>query len=170
MKILKDIDAETDIVLKLDDPSSVLKQGEDVRSSNRKVFTPDELMRPATNYDQSTFLGEGGFESVHKGVIKRLEHPFDNFRVAVKRCKRGPKASLFMALQPETIERGNSIASSTMTVRYFVAIGKFDQGLVQRTAYWCFGPLIKELVNAVSILRRAFGTCLPSATNGNRTT
>nr|GEY08600.1 leucine-rich repeat protein [Tanacetum cinerariifolium] len=45
----------------------------DVRSSNRRVFTQDELMRATTNYDQSTFLGEGGFGSVHKGVIKRRD-------------------------------------------------------------------------------------------------
>ncbi|GKD83041.1 peroxidase 5 [Tanacetum coccineum] len=78
MKILKDIDAETDIVLKLDDPSSVLKQGEG-ESNN------------VTKSSSSVSTKIGGFESVYKGVIKRLEHPFDNFRVDVKRCKRGPK-------------------------------------------------------------------------------
>ncbi|PWA73353.1 protein kinase-like domain-containing protein [Artemisia annua] len=63
----------------------------DVRSSNLRVFTPDELKKATKKYDQSTFLGEGGFGSVHKGVIKRLEHPFDSIHVAVKRCKRGRK-------------------------------------------------------------------------------
>lgn len=64
------------------------------RSSTLRVFTLAELNKATKNFDQSTKLGEGGFGSVHFGTVKRLEHPFDDIRVAVKCGKKGLKVSL----------------------------------------------------------------------------
>ncbi|KAL8216979.1 hypothetical protein R6Q57_023816 [Mikania cordata] len=58
-------------------------------SSTLRVFTLAELNKATDNFDQSTKIGEGGFGSVHVGIIKRLEPLFDGICVAVK---RGTKA------------------------------------------------------------------------------
>ncbi|KAL8245236.1 hypothetical protein R6Q59_011494 [Mikania micrantha] len=60
-------------------------------SSTLRVFTLAELNKATDNFDQSTKIGEGGFGSVHVGIIKRLEPPFDGICVAVKRGKKGLK-------------------------------------------------------------------------------
>ncbi|XP_076893394.1 serine/threonine-protein kinase PCRK1-like [Bidens hawaiensis] len=54
-------------------------------SSNLRVFKVGELKTATRNY--STKIGEGGFGNVYKGVIKSLEHPFDEVHVAVKLAK-----------------------------------------------------------------------------------
>ncbi|KAI3822581.1 hypothetical protein L1987_10174 [Smallanthus sonchifolius] len=61
------------------------------RSSNLRVFKLAELNEATKNFDQSTKLGEGGFGIVHLGTIKRLEPPFVETHVAVKRGKKGLK-------------------------------------------------------------------------------
>ncbi|XP_076915397.1 serine/threonine-protein kinase PCRK1-like [Bidens hawaiensis] len=61
------------------------------RSSPLREFKLAELNKATNSFDQSTKIGEGGFGSVHLGIIKRSEHPFDDVRVAVKRGKKGQK-------------------------------------------------------------------------------
>ncbi|KAJ0787036.1 putative protein kinase RLK-Pelle-RLCK-VIIa-2 family [Helianthus annuus] len=63
----------------------------DVRSSNLRVFSLADLNEATNNFNASSKIGEGGFGNVHKGVIKRLEPPYDNVYVAVKRGKRGQR-------------------------------------------------------------------------------
>ncbi|KAL8263287.1 hypothetical protein R6Q59_024636 [Mikania micrantha] len=58
----------------------------DIRS-NLRVFTAAELKTASKNFSKDSKIGEGGFGSVYKGVIKSLEHPFDEVQVAVKRAK-----------------------------------------------------------------------------------
>ncbi|KAK9079317.1 hypothetical protein SSX86_000988 [Deinandra increscens subsp. villosa] len=61
------------------------------RSSTLRVFKFAELKEATKNFDESTKIGKGGFGSVHMGMVKSLEHPFGDVRVAVKCGKKGPK-------------------------------------------------------------------------------
>ncbi|GJZ44797.1 serine/threonine-protein kinase PCRK1-like protein [Tanacetum coccineum] len=65
-----------------------------VRPSSLRVFTFWELKKATTNFKVSPEIADSGFGRVHIGIIKSLEHPFDDIHVAVKRVKRGQKASL----------------------------------------------------------------------------
>ncbi|CAN6724984.1 unnamed protein product [Malus baccata var. baccata] len=50
-------------------------------SSNAKLFTAEELERATDNYNESRFLGEGGYGTVYKGMLP------DGTIVAVKRSR-----------------------------------------------------------------------------------
>ncbi|GKE28419.1 probable serine/threonine-protein kinase PBL19 [Tanacetum coccineum] len=50
--------------------------------SSLRVFKIDELEAATKHF--STKIGKGGFGSVYSGVIKSLEHPFDDIHIAVK--------------------------------------------------------------------------------------
>ncbi|KAI3512123.1 hypothetical protein L1887_19328 [Cichorium endivia] len=56
-------------------------------ANNLRVFTVAELKEATNNFDSDRKIGEGGFGSVYRGVIKSLEHPFDEIQVAVKYAK-----------------------------------------------------------------------------------
>ncbi|KAJ0663471.1 putative protein kinase RLK-Pelle-RLCK-VIIa-2 family [Helianthus annuus] len=60
------------------------------RSTTLREFKLAELNEATKNFDQSTKIGQGGFGSVHLGVIKGSEPPFDYIQVAVKRGKNDP--------------------------------------------------------------------------------
>ncbi|KAJ0624606.1 putative protein kinase RLK-Pelle-RLCK-VIIa-2 family [Helianthus annuus] len=55
------------------------------KPSNLRVFTIAELKAATKNF--STMIGEGGFGTVYKGLIKKLDHPVDEIHVAVKLAK-----------------------------------------------------------------------------------
>ncbi|KAH9734416.1 Wall-associated receptor kinase-like 1 [Citrus sinensis] len=57
-------------------------------SERAKVFTADELQRATDNYNQSRFLGQGGFGTVYKGMLP------DGSIVAVKRSKEIDKTQI----------------------------------------------------------------------------
>ncbi|KAL8227090.1 hypothetical protein R6Q57_016922 [Mikania cordata] len=61
------------------------------RSTSLRVFSLDDLIKATNNFDESSEIGKGGFGIVYKGIIKRLEHPFDDIHVAVKWGKRGQR-------------------------------------------------------------------------------
>lgn len=64
------------------------------RPSNLRVFTYAELKSVTKNFSRSTKIGEGGFGSVYKGVIKSSENPAKKIDVAVKQLsRRGLQAS-----------------------------------------------------------------------------
>lgn len=68
-----------------------------VRSYNTfRFFTLEEIIEATNNFDPSSKIGEGGSGSVHMGMVKSLDHPFENIniRVVVQLVKRGQKASL----------------------------------------------------------------------------
>ncbi|KAL8259666.1 hypothetical protein R6Q59_027619 [Mikania micrantha] len=46
------------------------------KSTNLRVFTVAELKLATGNFCTSSKIGEGGFGSVYRGVIKSLKHPF----------------------------------------------------------------------------------------------
>ncbi|KAJ0503288.1 putative transferase [Helianthus annuus] len=54
------------------------------KPSNLRVFTVAELKAATKNFCGDYKLGEGGFGSVYKGVVKSLEYPFHEVQVAVK--------------------------------------------------------------------------------------
>ncbi|KAI3743435.1 hypothetical protein L1987_61144 [Smallanthus sonchifolius] len=54
------------------------------KPSNLRVFTVAELKAATNNFCRSSKIGEGGFGSVYKGLIKSLEYPFHEIQVAVK--------------------------------------------------------------------------------------
>ncbi|PWA43326.1 serine-threonine/tyrosine-protein kinase catalytic domain-containing protein [Artemisia annua] len=54
--------------------------------SSLRVFNIDELEAATKHF--STKIGKGGFGSVYYGVIKSLEHPFDDIHIAVKYASR----------------------------------------------------------------------------------
>ncbi|MFS7950802.1 putative non-specific serine/threonine protein kinase [Helianthus anomalus] len=62
--------------------SEVLNLAE--KPSNMRVFTFDELKEATKKFCRDSEIGDGGFGTVYKGVIKSLEHPFDEIQVAVK--------------------------------------------------------------------------------------
>ncbi|PWA69298.1 concanavalin A-like lectin/glucanase domain-containing protein [Artemisia annua] len=64
--------------------------------SNLRVFTFDELKAATRNFSKSSKIGEGGFGSVYRGVVKSLECPFDEIQVAVKLANGGLQASFIM--------------------------------------------------------------------------
>ncbi|KAI3683812.1 hypothetical protein L1987_84327 [Smallanthus sonchifolius] len=57
------------------------------KPSNLRVFTAAELKAATKSFCRASKIGEGGFGTVYKGVIKSLEHPFDEILVAVKLAK-----------------------------------------------------------------------------------
>ncbi|KAD5508518.1 hypothetical protein E3N88_16221 [Mikania micrantha] len=65
-----------------------------IRSTSLRVFSLDDLIEATNNFDESSKIGKGGFGIVYKGIIKRLEHPFDDIHVAVKWGKRGQRVSV----------------------------------------------------------------------------
>ncbi|KAM7531720.1 hypothetical protein LguiB_035130 [Lonicera macranthoides] len=58
------------------------------RPSNLRVFTYAELKSVTKNFSRSTKIGEGGFGSVYKGVIKSSENHSKKIDVAVKQLSR----------------------------------------------------------------------------------
>ncbi|KAJ0872177.1 putative protein kinase RLK-Pelle-RLCK-VIIa-2 family [Helianthus annuus] len=54
------------------------------KPSNLRVFTVAELKTATRNFCPALKIGEGGFGSVYKGVIKSLDDPFREIQVAVK--------------------------------------------------------------------------------------
>ncbi|KAI7751355.1 hypothetical protein M8C21_023452 [Ambrosia artemisiifolia] len=50
-------------------------------STTLRRFKLDELSEATENFDESTKIGAGGFGSVHLGIIKRSEHPYDDIQV-----------------------------------------------------------------------------------------
>ncbi|XP_050209996.1 serine/threonine-protein kinase PCRK1-like [Mercurialis annua] len=60
------------------------------RQSNLRVFTFSELKTATKNFSRSLMIGEGGFGSVYRGVIRTTEDPSKRIDVAVKQLgKRG---------------------------------------------------------------------------------
>ncbi|ESR41837.1 Wall-associated receptor kinase-like 1 [Citrus sinensis] len=57
-------------------------------SEKAKIFTAEELQRATDNYNQSRFLGQGGFGTVYKGMLP------DGSIVAVKRSKAIDKTQI----------------------------------------------------------------------------
>ncbi|XP_076917791.1 serine/threonine-protein kinase PCRK1-like [Bidens hawaiensis] len=57
--------------------------------NNLRVFTVAELKFATNNFCTSSKIGEGGFGSVHRGVVKSLDHPFDKIKIAVKLSNGG---------------------------------------------------------------------------------
>ncbi|GLT76743.1 hypothetical protein SLA2020_483840 [Shorea laevis] len=60
-----------------------------------RIFSDTELVKATNNYDNSQFLGEGGFGSVYKGVLA------DNIVVAVKKAKDVDKARMNQEFEHE---------------------------------------------------------------------
>ncbi|KAI3738286.1 hypothetical protein L2E82_28310 [Cichorium intybus] len=57
------------------------------KSNILRVFTVAELKEATNSFDSDRNIGEGGFGTVYRGVIKSFEHPFDEIQVAVKYAK-----------------------------------------------------------------------------------
>jgi len=55
---------------------------------NLRVFTYAELRAATRNFSRALMLGEGGFGSVYRGLIKSLEDPHAKLEVAVKQLNR----------------------------------------------------------------------------------
>nr|XP_043610699.1 serine/threonine-protein kinase PCRK1-like [Erigeron canadensis] len=64
--------------------TSQLSKLTEVKQSNLRVFTVAELKAATKGFCRACKIGEGGFGSVYKGVIKSLDPPFDDIHVAVK--------------------------------------------------------------------------------------
>ncbi|XP_065871080.1 serine/threonine-protein kinase PCRK1-like [Euphorbia lathyris] len=58
------------------------------RQSNLRVFTFSELKTATKNFSRSLMIGEGGFGSVYRGVIRSAEHSRDKIDIAVKQLSR----------------------------------------------------------------------------------
>ncbi|KAL8263278.1 hypothetical protein R6Q59_024627 [Mikania micrantha] len=73
-------------------PNSHAKSSETLILANKRrnlrVFTVAELKTATKNFSVDSKIGEDAFGSVYKGVIKSLEHPFDEIQVAVKLAKQ----------------------------------------------------------------------------------
>lgn len=54
------------------------------KPNNLRVFTVSELKTATKNFCKSSMIGKGGFGSVYRGVIKSLDHPYDEIQIAVK--------------------------------------------------------------------------------------
>ncbi|GJR77065.1 probable serine/threonine-protein kinase PBL19 [Tanacetum coccineum] len=61
------------------------------KPSNLRVFTIADLKAATKNFCKASKIGEGGFGSVYRGVIKSLEPPFEDIQVAVKYADGGHK-------------------------------------------------------------------------------
>lgn len=60
------------------------------RPSNLRAFTFSELKTATKNFSRSLMVGEGGFGSVYRGVIRSTEDPNKKIDIAVKQLsKRG---------------------------------------------------------------------------------
>eukprot|EP00257_Ricinus_communis_P022261 XP_015581941.1 serine/threonine-protein kinase PCRK1 isoform X1 [Ricinus communis] len=59
-----------------------------LRQSNLRVFTFSELKSATKNFSRSLMVGEGGFGSVYRGVIRSTEDPNKKIDVAVKQLSR----------------------------------------------------------------------------------
>ncbi|KAH9699260.1 protein kinase domain-containing protein [Citrus sinensis] len=69
--------------------------GEILKHQSVRVFSAAELVKATENYDESHFLGEGGFGSVDKGVLP------DNTQIAVKKPKESDKIRINQEFQKE---------------------------------------------------------------------
>ncbi|XP_076950110.1 serine/threonine-protein kinase PCRK1-like [Bidens hawaiensis] len=59
------------------------------KPSKLRVFTVAELKFATRNFSTSSKIGEGGFGSVYRGVVKSLDHPFNEIQIAVKLANGG---------------------------------------------------------------------------------
>ncbi|KAI3437504.1 Protein kinase domain-containing protein [Psidium guajava] len=59
-----------------------------VSQSNLRAFTVSELKSVTKNFSRSVMIGEGGFGSVYRGMIKSTEDPSKKLDVAVKQLSR----------------------------------------------------------------------------------
>lgn len=62
------------------------------KPSNLRVFTVAELKLATRNFCTSSKIGEGGFGSVYRGVVKSLDDHCDEIQVAVKLANGGLQA------------------------------------------------------------------------------
>ncbi|KAL9416678.1 hypothetical protein AB3S75_039799 [Citrus x aurantiifolia] len=69
--------------------------GEILKHQSVRIFSAAELVEATKNYDESHFLGEGGFGSVYKGVLP------DNTQIAVKKPKESDKIRINQEFQKE---------------------------------------------------------------------
>ncbi|XP_024034387.1 putative wall-associated receptor kinase-like 16 isoform X2 [Citrus clementina] len=69
--------------------------GEILKHQSVRIFSAAELVKATKNYDESHFLGEGGFGSVYKGVLP------DNTQIAVKKPKESDKIRINQEFQKE---------------------------------------------------------------------
>lgn len=69
--------------------------GEILKHQPVRIFSAAELAKATKNYDDSYFLGEGGFGSVYKGVLP------DNTQIAVKKPKETDKIQINQEFQKE---------------------------------------------------------------------
>ncbi|KAK9180628.1 hypothetical protein WN944_023761 [Citrus x changshan-huyou] len=69
--------------------------GEILKHQPVRIFSAAELVKATKNYDESHFLGEGGFGSVYKGVLP------DNTQIAVKKPKESEKIRINQEFQKE---------------------------------------------------------------------
>ncbi|OAY38866.1 serine/threonine-protein kinase PCRK1 [Manihot esculenta] len=58
------------------------------RQSNLRVFTSSELKTATKNFSRSLMIGEGGFGSVYRGVIRSSEDSSKKIDIAVKQLSR----------------------------------------------------------------------------------
>ncbi|KAJ0519253.1 putative transferase [Helianthus annuus] len=68
------------------------------KSSKLRVFTVAELKLATGNFCASSKIGEGGFGSVYKGVVKSLEYPFDEIQIAVKLANGGVQVRFYLLI------------------------------------------------------------------------
>ncbi|GAY63567.1 hypothetical protein CUMW_226620 [Citrus unshiu] len=69
--------------------------GEILKHQSVRIFSAAELVKATKNYDESHFLGEGGFGSVYKGVLP------ENTQIAVKKPKESDKIRINQEFQKE---------------------------------------------------------------------
>ncbi|GAY65675.1 hypothetical protein CUMW_242960 [Citrus unshiu] len=69
--------------------------GEILKHQSVRIFNAAELVKATENFNESHFLGEGGFGSVYKGVLP------DNTQIAVKKPKESDKIRINQEFQKE---------------------------------------------------------------------
>lgn len=65
------------------------------KPNNLRVFTLVELKEATKNFCRAWKIGQDGFGSVYRGVIKSLEHPFHDIQVTVKYADGSLQACFF---------------------------------------------------------------------------